>query len=336
MDTGVLQYAVRVVVILCVVLILVPLVAYIEQRFFILKLKNLGRYRLYQFFFDHMKTMFKDNKRCKKQGYHTLLLATSLLPLAAIPLFSSFNYRGQSLVFELIDPHWSFFYILITLCLISIVELLISYLIQGKVSKGAIRAGIFNIGNDLCIILSLLALLFIYKTFNLHEIIIIQNEPLWHFFPRWGIFVQPLAGLVFLICLMVKLNLAPFNSDSAPSELIYSKYLGYSPYSFMIAVISRYLYMISLILIFVTFFMGGYNILPFFTDVIERYPHTITLFQILSVILKMFIVLLLFTWPKGLISTFKIDMVLEISLKRSLIFAIINLFTTITIVHYGY
>ena len=78
--------------------------------------------------------------------------------------------------------------------------------------------------------------------------------------PAWNVFAQPLAFVLFLICIHAEANRAPFDLAEAEQELVGGYHTEYSSMRFALFFLSEYAGMITTSCVCVALFFGGWHL----------------------------------------------------------------------------
>lgn len=129
---------------------------------------------------------------------------------------------------------------------------------------GGVRSTAQLISYELPLGLSVVGIMMLSQTVDLNEIVRQQGELLWGFIPKWGILLQPLAALIFIICAFAETNRAPFDLAEGESELVGGFHTEYSGMLFGLFFMAEYIALVVASAMIVTLFFGGWQI-PFLT-----------------------------------------------------------------------
>ena len=99
-----------------------------------------------------------------------------------------------------------------------------------------------------------------FGTLDLGEIVDKQATYWVGFIPAWNVFCQPLAFLLFLICIHAEANRAPFDTAEAEQELVGGYHTEYSSMRFALFFLAEYAGMITTSAVCVALFFGGWHL----------------------------------------------------------------------------
>ena len=118
---------------------------------------------------------------------------------------------------------------------------------------GAARAVSQAVAYEIPLLLAILAVAFQAGTLNLTVINDAQGAWPW----QWNIVRQPLAFLIFLICMFGETNRAPFDLPEGESELTGGYHTEYSGMGFALYFMAEYTSMLLVSFLAAVFFLGG-------------------------------------------------------------------------------
>src|SRR6185437_2025070 len=125
---------------------------------------------------------------------------------------------------------------------------------------GGLRATANMISYEVPLGLAVLTIVLMYGTLDLGTIVEKQSW-MWHgIIPAWNIFTQPLAFLMFLICIHAEANRAPFDLAEAEQELVGGYHTEYSSMRFALFFLAEYAGMVTTSAVCVALFFGGWHI----------------------------------------------------------------------------
>ncbi len=132
---------------------------------------------------------------------------------------------------------------------------------------GAVRASAQMLSYDVAIMGSLLGLVIIFGTYDLNQLAVLQNKPLLYlnaaqtvYIPRWGLFIQPLAAVLFFVAALAETKRSPFDMPEGESEIVAGYFIEYSGMKFASFMTAEFVKIILLGAMMTTLFFGGWTI----------------------------------------------------------------------------
>lgn len=120
---------------------------------------------------------------------------------------------------------------------------------------GALRAAAQMISYELPLGLSLVALVIVFETLDLYEMVEAQSS-----FIRWGIFLQPVAFVIFFTAGMAETKRAPFDLPESESELVAGYFTEYSGMKFLLFWLGEFAEIALLAALMALMFLGGWHL----------------------------------------------------------------------------
>lgn len=156
---------------------------------------------------------------------------------------------------------------------------------------GGLRAAAQVISYEIPMGLALVSLLVVYGTVDLSEMARFQGQLLFGFIPMWGVILQPLGVIIFVIAAFAETNRTPFDLAEGESEIVAGFHVEYSAMKFAIFFMGEYVAMFTSSAIIVTLYFGSYQIPWLATDTLIVYakPGAVLLMIGLPVIAYFFI-----------------------------------------------
>src|SRR5438132_1310053 len=124
---------------------------------------------------------------------------------------------------------------------------------------GGLRATANMISYEVPLGLAVLTIVVMYGTLDLNQIVDKQAWMWKGIIPAWNVFTQPLAFLLFLVCIHAEANRAPFDIAEAEQELVGGYHTEYSSMRFALFFLSEYAGMITTSAVCVALFFGGWH-----------------------------------------------------------------------------
>src|SRR5260370_36502417 len=120
---------------------------------------------------------------------------------------------------------------------------------------GALRASAQMISYELSMGLTMAVPILITGSMSIRTIIDAQATPV---VLGWFVFQNPISATILMIALLAEVNRAPFDLPEAESELTAGYHTEYSGMKFALFFMAEYITMISVSLIVIALFCGGY------------------------------------------------------------------------------
>ncbi|MCL2340655.1 MAG: NADH-quinone oxidoreductase subunit H [Proteobacteria bacterium] len=146
---------------------------------------------------------------------------------------------------------------------------------------GGLRAAAQVISYEIPMGFAIISALVVYGTVNLTEIAHYQGQLLFGFIPMWGVVVQPLGAIIFIVAAFAEANRTPFDLAEGESELVAGFHVEYSSMKFGMFFMGEYVAMFTSSAIIVTLYFGGYQIPWFSTEVLVNNARAITVLLML-------------------------------------------------------
>ncbi len=253
--------------------------AFIQNRFGPNRVGPLG---LVQLLADAVKFLFKEEffpENGTKFLYYAapvVALVPATLAYCAIPLGHPLQYGEYLFRLQGFDVNVGIVYVLGVSGLAAYAILLAGFGSGNKYSLlGALRASAQIISYELALGLSIVGIILLYGTFNLNEMVAMQQGPLSFSFrgheilvswlPNWGIFYQPLGFVLFFASIFAESNRLPFDLAEGEAELVAGFHVEYGGFKMLLFFIGEYGHMMVGSGLLATFYMGGYGI-PYITN----------------------------------------------------------------------
>jgi NADH-quinone oxidoreductase subunit H len=184
--------------------------------------------------------------------------------------------------------------------------------------------------------LSVVGILMVFGSVQLSEIVRGQGDLLFGILPKWGVFVQPLGFILFLVALYAEANRTPFDLPEGESELVAGFHTEYGSFKFSMFMMAEYLHMVVGAAVLSTVFFGGWQF-PYLADAGFSFPGGVTVavppaavlfLRLGSFVGKTLFFCWLYIWVRWTIPRFRYDQVMRLGWKVMLPLALINIFAT--------
>jgi len=295
-------------------LLMIPVLVWLERRIAGLIQDRMGPNRtnvmgfrlggVVQSFADVIKLVFKEEYYPGhiKTGRWLYVLApaitfsAALLAFMVIPFADTLHVNGESLRIQGIPVEYGILWYLAIGALGIIGILFGGWLSHNKYSLlGAERAGSMGLSYELPLGLAVVSMVMTYNSIDFNAMVSWQSSTVLGFLPAWGIVVQPLAALIFIIAIFAETNRAPFNVVEGESEIVSGHMTEFSAMKFALYFMGEYIAMNSASAVVITMFFGGYQ-LPWLNTQ-DLITHFSTL-MIVAMVLLPLIIFLLIRWMR--------------------------------------
>jgi NADH-quinone oxidoreductase subunit H len=346
MFEAIIEILLKTVLILALPLGALPLIIHVERRGAAFMQKRLGPNRvgpfgLFQPLADVAKFMFKEEVQPAhvRPFFYTaaplIALVVALLPLACIPVSGPIEAFGRTIYPEVFRTDMGIFYAIAVSALGSYGILLAGWASNNKYSMlGALRACAQMVSYELSLSTSLVAMIFLYGTNDIHVMVAEQTGYWFGFLPKWGFFLQPVAALLFLVGIFAESNRLPFDLAEGESEIVAGYHLEYSSMKFALFFMAEYIHMIALSALFIILFFGGYSLLPGMELIADQIPMILPILQMTSLIIKVGCMIWFFVWVRWTLPRFRYDQLMDLGWERLLPIGIANLIITVLFVYF--
>jgi NADH-quinone oxidoreductase subunit H len=124
---------------------------------------------------------------------------------------------------------------------------------------GAIRSSAQMISYELSLTLSVVGVLMIANTLSLAQLVTSQQGTWFGFIPRWNIFLQPVAFIVYVCSAVAETNRLPFDLAESEQELVAGWHTEYSSLKFAMFMLAEYANMVTVSALATIMFLGGWS-----------------------------------------------------------------------------
>jgi len=253
---------VKIVVIFGVVMNVVGLLSWVERKVMArVQMRpgptRVGPFGLLQPMADLLKFVFKEEV-IPNQANAFLYIAAPLVSL--IPAFLTFSVVPFAPWLQVTDLNVGLLFIFALTSLGVYGIALGGWASNSKYPlMGAMRSAAQMISYELSLTLSVVGVLMIANTLSLRELVISQQSTWLGFIPRWNIFLQPVAFVVYVISGVAETNRLPFDLAESEQELVAGWHTEYSSMKFLMFMMAEYANLIAVSSLATILFLGGWN-----------------------------------------------------------------------------
>lgn len=203
---------------------------------------------------------------------------------------------------------------------------------------GGLRATAQMISYEIPLGVSLLCIVVTFGTLELDEIVNLQAHYWIGFIPAWNVFSQPLAFIMFLICIHAEANRAPFDLAEAEQELVGGYHTEFSSMRLGLLLLSEYAGMITTSAVCVALFFGGWH-LPGLNGPDPTHPEItssllLVLIRCAVFFAKTIIVIFVFMWVRWSLPRFRFDQLMMLAWRALIPLSLSMLVTTTLVVYF--
>ncbi len=138
-------------------------------------------------------------------------------------------------------------------------------------------------------------------------------QPVLQFVPRWNIFPQIVAFVIFFLAIVAETNRAPFDLVEAEQEIVGGFHTEYSGMRFAMFFLAEYVNIFSMSAIAATLFLGGWNG-PTFDDALPGFISSIL--PTVYFLAKTYFIVFLFFWIRATLPRLRYDQLMQLGWKR--------------------
>jgi NADH-quinone oxidoreductase subunit H len=125
---------------------------------------------------------------------------------------------------------------------------------------GGLRSTAQMISYEIPLGLALVGIFMAFQSTQLNEIVRGQGNLLWGFLPGWGVVVQPLGFIIFLVAVFAETNRNPFDLPEGESEIVAGFHTEYSGMRFALFYMTEYAAIVLGSAMITTIYFGGWQV----------------------------------------------------------------------------
>ena len=315
----VLIVAIKAVVVFGFLLVSVMMTIWVERRIVAFMQQRIGPNRvgpfgMLQSLADGVKLFFKEDVRPSSahEPVFTLAPLLSMIPafmaFAIVPMGTGFHIGDRLITFQLADLNVGVLFFL-AMGSLMVYGVVLAGWASGSAYPllGAVRSTAQMISYEIGLGLASVAVVLWAGTLSTRAIVDAQAGTYLGFIPRWFIFPQFPAFLLFLLAGLAETNRPPFDLPEAETELVAGYHTEYSGIKFAMFFLAEYLHVITTSALVVTLFLGGWRgpIIPFVEP----------LWPVVWFMGKMGALIFFFIWARATIPRIRYDRLMAIGWK---------------------
>jgi len=292
---------------------------------------------------DALKFLFKEDfipdnaHRLFYQMAPMFSLAPVILAIAVIPFGPDVTVFGRKVALQIADLNVGILYVFAVSGLTVYGVVLAGWASGSKYPLlGGLRSSAQMLSYEVSMGLSLVGIFMVFQSVRLSEIVAGQGQLLFGLLPRWGVFVQPLGFILFLVAQYAEANRTPFDLPEGESELVAGYHTEYGSCKFSMFMMAEYLHRGVGSAIIATLFFGGWQV-PYLADAGFAFPGGLSValpawlvlgLRIGSFVLKTVFFAWVYVWVRWTIPRFRYDQVMRLGWKVMLPLSLANIFAT--------
>lgn len=184
-----------------------------------------------------------------------------LLAFAVIPWADTFVVAGREITMQAAALNAGILFILAITSLEVYGTVLAGWASNNKYALlGGLRSTAQMISYEIPLGLSIVGVFMAFQSAQLNEIVRGQGELLWGFLPKWGVFVQPLGFIIFLVAAFAEANRNPFDLPEGESEIVAGFHTEYSGMRFALFYMTEYAAIVLGSAMIATLYFGGWQV----------------------------------------------------------------------------
>ncbi len=343
---------------LAVVFTIVAYLSYVERKmgaFMQIRVgpNRAGPWGILQPIADAIKFLFKEDVIVDTKDKALYVFAPAIIfiatfvALAALPFGMSFSFMGINVEMNVVNISVGVLFV-VAFSGIAVYGIVLGGWASGSKYPllGAMRSAAQVLSYEVPLTLTIAIMVLTYNTFDLTKIADLQQGTLLGFLPRWGVFLQPVAFLVFIASAFAEANRIPFDLPEEESVLVSGYHTEYSSMKFAMLFMAEYGHMILASGLIVLFFLGGWH-LPYinassivsaFAAIIPadwaRLVTALLLFGVFFV--KVCAVLFVYVWARWTFPRFRFDQLMSICWKVLVPVSMVDLVITAGVITWLY
>jgi NADH-quinone oxidoreductase subunit H len=276
---------------------------------------------------DVIKLMFKEELRPAAADKWLFALAPIISAGAAFSAFAVVPFGAETTLFGLLDEPMRLqvadvnvaVLVIFAIASMSVYGIVLAgWSSNSKYSLlGGLRSSAQMISYELSYGLALASVLVVANSLSLTEIVNHQSGTWLGFIPRWFVFLQPVAFLIFMTAGIAETNRAPFDFPEAEQELVAGYHTEYSSMSFAMFFLAEYINMVTVSAVATDLFLGGWHG--------PLLPESLGWIWFL---LKVAAILFFYVWMRWTLPRYRYDQLMAFGWKVLLPVATVNLIVT--------
>jgi NADH-quinone oxidoreductase subunit H len=205
---------------------------------------------------------------------------------------------------------------------------------------GGMRGAAQMIAYEVTMGAAIMGIIMVYNTLDLQQLVRAQGEYLFGgWLPKWGVFCQPLAFILFLTAATAETKRTPFDLPEGESEII-GYFVEYSGMKFGMFFLADLIETVLVAALMTTLFLGGWQVIYLFPDGFHfpwgsfiAMPHLAVVFLgMFAFIIKLSFFIWLLMTVRWTLPRFRYDQLMRLGWKILLPASLVNIAVTAIII----
>lgn len=241
-------------------------------------LRKIGSIGILNALADVIKMLFKEDIApvTADKFLHTLAPLISvffaIMAFACIPIGPTIELFGREIPLQVANVNAGLL-IVLALGSIGVYGVILAGMVSGNnlATIGGLRASSQMISYEIALGVSLVGPIIWYGTLDLQQIVLSQGNYWFNgWLPQWGIFVQPVACIIFMTAALAHTKRVPFDLPEAEPEII-GYFTEYSGMKFGLFFLTDFIEIVLVSAVTTTLFFGGWQV-PYLTPTGFEFP----------------------------------------------------------------
>ena len=313
---------------------------------------------------DVLKMLFKEDFLSTGAAKEKLLFnlgpllsfAPAFMLFAIVPVGPEVTVFGKRIALQVARLDWGILYVFALASIGVFGTALAGWSSDNKFALlGGLRASAQLVSYEVTLGLTLVGTFIAFGTLRLDEMVVLQGaaEQAWRaggadptllfgWLPQWGIFLQPLGCVLFMVAAMAEIKRPPFDAPEGESEII-GYFIEYSGLKSGLFLIAEYVETVVVAGIITAMFLGGWH-LPWVEPALasalldvsrEHGLAMLAVFQVFTFIVKTLAVIWVFFLVRWSFPRFRYDQVMRLGWKMMLPVSLANVVVTAGVFLWG-
>lgn len=215
-----------------------------------------------------------------------LVMTIAVSTYAVIPFGDHLTVAGRKISLVVADLDVGLLYVLAVASLGTYGVVMAGWAANNKFTfLGGIRATAQMISYEISMGLALMGLMLVFSSLRITDIVAGQGDLIFGFLPKWGVVVQPLGFILFIVAIYAETNRNPFDLPEGESEIVAGYHLEYSSLKFALFFMAEYCHMVVGAALIAALYFGGFQIPWLPRPVLEAHAGLLLTIKLVGILL---------------------------------------------------